>query len=419
MVLRTVVINDEGNKVAAKSVAYSLKQLGVTHPGILGDVKKISINGLVPQDDLLQICNAWASAIAENPSTVPDVVVDTTRAGFPSETVSAVTAALGIPTVSAQFGLEGDIISWQELDPDQAGYLVQIMPPTDLIPEAARQIAYQMNITNAGVIFDEGYTMDHKYKSLFLNVQTRHILIGMKETVAETRLLLKQFRELDIVNYFILGNERTVKSVLDIGQSLNYTGRRYGWYVLTEDDFEPHCECKNLSLILFKPIIPSISQQRIANLTNRGLLTKPVVTSAFYYDITRLAVMAMSASISAGKWPIKPANILCDDYDGSNRPRRNFNFFNELVQVSNRPDFQPTLGGISWGLRNGHHRAKFDMTAKMVTIVNGNQISSEDLGTWPAERDAFIAVSSVVFFFFFSCFPTFFIGFSFSSCRPR
>lgn len=89
--------------------------------------------------------------------TPPHMIFDTTNTGVASETVKSVASALGIPTVSASFGQEGDLRQWRELNPNQKKYLLQVMPPTDIIPEIIRGIVIHMNITNAAILYDESF----------------------------------------------------------------------------------------------------------------------------------------------------------------------------------------------------------------------------------------------------------------------
>lgn len=89
----------------------------------------------------------------------PHIVFDTTISGVASETVKSLTSALGLPTVSASFGQEGDIRQWRDLNEQKRNYLLQVMPPTDLIPEVIRSIVEFMNITNAAILYDESFGM--------------------------------------------------------------------------------------------------------------------------------------------------------------------------------------------------------------------------------------------------------------------
>lgn len=87
----------------------------------------------------------------------PHIVLDTTISGVASETVKSLTAALGLPTVSASFGQEGDLRKWRDITEQKKKYLIQVMPPADIIPEVVRSIVEYMNITNAAILYDESF----------------------------------------------------------------------------------------------------------------------------------------------------------------------------------------------------------------------------------------------------------------------
>jgi glutamate receptor, ionotropic, invertebrate len=148
-----------------------------------------------------------------NANQPPHVILDTTITGVASETVKSVSAALGIPTVSASFGQEGDLRQWRDLNEKKKNYLLQVMPPADIGPEVIRSIIIFMNITNAAILYDDLFVMDHKYKALLQNIPTRHVIttIGADSERAEQ---IEKLRNLDINNFFILGSLQSIKAVL-------------------------------------------------------------------------------------------------------------------------------------------------------------------------------------------------------------
>lgn len=75
--------------------------------------------------------------------------------------------------------------------------------------------------------------MDHKYKSLLQNIPTRHI-IAQIEDVSTIQPQLTRFRDLDIVNYFVLGKLSTVKTLLDSANANKFFGRKFAWHIITQ-----------------------------------------------------------------------------------------------------------------------------------------------------------------------------------------
>lgn len=87
------------------------------------------------------------------------------------------------------------------------------MPPVDIIPEVVRAIILYMNITNAAILYDSTFVMDHKYKALLQNIPTRHVITAIGKT-NELSDQLDKLRNLDINNFFILGSLNSIKAVL-------------------------------------------------------------------------------------------------------------------------------------------------------------------------------------------------------------
>lgn len=124
--LQLVIINGVKNEAANASVIAALKVLREKYPGHLGNVWSAQINESDSSESLDTICDLWDSAVSKGGSTVPDLVLDVTRAGPGSEVSNSFTAAMGIPTLSAQYGQEGDIRNWRDLNLDQKNYLIQV-----------------------------------------------------------------------------------------------------------------------------------------------------------------------------------------------------------------------------------------------------------------------------------------------------
>lgn len=197
------------------------------------------------------------------------------------------------------------------------------MPPADLVPEIVRQLcltamnsrsATNKSIDNAMILFNDDFVMDHKYKSLLLNVPTRHVMVDIESDEERAREQIIRLRDLDIVHFFILGNQETICKAMRIAESQNYTGRFYSWYMITLDEFTPKCEGVNIKVMFIKPVF--LNKPQLNELTSKGLLAKPLISSAFYYDLTRIAVMGMKNAIDAGEWPEARKQITCDEFDG-------------------------------------------------------------------------------------------------------
>lgn len=112
--------------MANASVTAALKTLREKYPGHLGKVWSVQLNETDSGEIVETVCDAWGTAVRGGGNAVPDLVLDVTMAGMSAEISSSITAALGLPTLSAQYGQEDDIQYWRNLDVDQKGYLIQV-----------------------------------------------------------------------------------------------------------------------------------------------------------------------------------------------------------------------------------------------------------------------------------------------------
>jgi ionotropic glutamate receptor len=239
------------NKIAKETISVALSQpmSGVT----IANQETLESDTADVMVAIEQLCSKLTSMIdANNP---PDIILDSTRAGVMSDVVKTMSWTLGLPTLSTSYGEEGDIREWRDLTPAQKNYLVQIRPPGDVITDVIREVISRMNITNAAILYDNSFgkiifqqmcyyievnrinfaaVMDYKYKSLLLNVPTRHIIHMIKDNDAELRQQLLKISEVDLNNFFILGSKDTVMRVMSAGNNLKLFGSKYAWFGLTK-----------------------------------------------------------------------------------------------------------------------------------------------------------------------------------------
>jgi len=132
---RLVIINSVKNALINASVTAALKTLREKYPGHLGTIWFVPINESDFSESLEVLCNAWNSAISNGAAKSPDLILDVTITGISS----SFTVAMGVPTLSAVYGQEGDIRDWRNLDIDQRNYLIQV-------PQS-RRITRSLNLT--------------------------------------------------------------------------------------------------------------------------------------------------------------------------------------------------------------------------------------------------------------------------------
>nr|CAD7434562.1 unnamed protein product [Timema monikensis] len=101
-------VNDIENEVANNAFDVALKYLQRnTDLDIQPDVTRVMGNSTDAREFLDQLCKVYNDSLEEKKA--PHVVIDTTIAGVPSEVVKAFTSALGLPTLSASHGQDGDL----------------------------------------------------------------------------------------------------------------------------------------------------------------------------------------------------------------------------------------------------------------------------------------------------------------------
>lgn len=134
--------------------------------------------------------------------------------------------------------------------------------------------------------------MDHKYKSLLQNVATRHVIAPVDDI--DIKQQLSKLRQLDIVNFFVLGTLNTIKSVLDSANAIQFFGRKFAWHVITQDRGELKCNCKNATVMFVRPLVDPANQDRLGLIkTSYQLTAEPEITAAFYFDITLYTALAV------------------------------------------------------------------------------------------------------------------------------
>ncbi|CAK1555436.1 unnamed protein product [Leptosia nina] len=382
--INILLINEENNALAEKAFEIA-KEYVRRNPSLGLAVDPIIVvgNRTDAKAFLENVCRKYNDMVTGK--RPPHVVLDFTITGVGSETIKSFTAALALPTVSGSFGQDGDLRQWRGLDANQTQYLLQVMPPADLLPESIRAIVTKQGITNAAIIFDEFFVMDHKYKSLLQNIPTRHVITPVKSfSKDEIKTQLRSLRELDIVNFFVVGSLRTIKNVLDAANENQYFGRKTAWFALTLDKGDVSCGCKDATIVYMKPTPDAKSRDRLGKIkTTYSMNGEPEISSAFYFDLSLRTFLAIKSLLDSGKWPNDMKYMSCDDYDGKNTPARTMDLKTAFQDVKETPTYAPFFIPDD-GSMNGRSYMEFTTDLTAVTIKDGASIGSKSLGSWKA-----------------------------------
>ncbi|CAH1134853.1 unnamed protein product [Ceutorhynchus assimilis] len=364
-----------------------------TKLGLSVDMKRIVGNKTDSQNILDALCAAYQEMLDDN--NPPHLVFDTTRGGLASETVKSFTAALGLATVTASYGQQGDLRQWRNLQPNEEEYLVQVSPPGDIIPEMVRTLVLNQNITNAAILFDDSFVMDHKYKALLQNVATRHLIDEINVDPIKIPDQLEDLVKLDLKNFFVLGSLEIIKIVLEAAEKKNLFNRMYAWHVLTKDPGDLKASVKNATILFAKPIINTQYQDRLRNIGTTFQLSSvtPEIEAAFYFDLALKSFLAVKEMIVDGSWKRNNVTnfVTCDDYEPKYSPKRfNLNLRSYLQKESSEP---PSYGQFNIA-SNGLSFMEFPMALAAVYIRSSASDKSIQLGVWQAGFDNNLTLNS-------------------------
>ncbi|XP_066145499.1 ionotropic receptor 25a-like [Euwallacea fornicatus] len=382
-----VFVNEEGNVVADKAINVVMNYIKkTTKLGLSVDLKRVVGNRTDSQNILDSLCATYQQMLDSN--APPHLVLDATRTGSASETVKSFTLALGLPTVSASYGQQGDLKQWRNLQPNEEEYLVQISPPGDIIPEIIRTLVLNQNITNAAILYDNAFVMDHKYKALLQNVATRHLIDEINPDTSKIPEQLDSLVKLDMKNFFVLGDLDTIQIVLESAELRKLFNRMYAWHVLTKDAGDIKASVPNATVLFAKPLMNTRYQDRLRNIGNTYQLSNvlPEIDGSFYFDLALTAFLAIKEMLLDGSWKRNNVTnfVTCDDYEPKNSPKRfNLNLRSYLQKESPEP---PTYGPFSI-TKNGLSYMEFSMFLTAVYVRSSASDKSLSFGVWHAGFD--------------------------------
>ncbi|XP_045465675.1 ionotropic receptor 25a-like [Harmonia axyridis] len=382
-------VNEKDNTIAEKGVEVALAYIKDNPKlGVEVDLTTILSNRTDAVELLDPLCKTYDDMVKA--SKPPHLVFDTTVTGLSSETVKSVTAALGLPTITASYGQDGDLVKWRKIDDDEKKYFIQINPPTDIIPQIIREIVERQNITNAAIMYDNNFVMGHKYKTLLQNIATRNIITAIDKNKLETQI--QKLSKMEILNFFILGSLVTIKDVLTLASRNSLLVKTFAWHAITVDEGDITCDCSEGRVLFIKPVIDPMFEERIKQIKKTYQFDNaPLITTIFYFDLALQSFLTIKTMLQKGQWPESMNEYLtCDGFNGTNNPKRTD--LDLLTAFRKENTESPTYGPFAV-ISNGKSSIQFLMEIFLTSFSRNMVESSVSIGTWDASFGSNLTLS--------------------------
>ncbi|CAG0883411.1 unnamed protein product [Cyprideis torosa] len=295
---------------------------------------------------------------------------------------------------------------WQNLSSDEEKYLIQVMPPGDIMTEVIRVLVERQNITSAAILYDEtfgqeGYSsilyishpppteMDHRYTSLLLNLPCRHNIIRvMSNDTAGIRQTLTNIKKNAVSTFFIVGTTDTIVTVMSEAQAsgLGLFGREYAWYGLSKKGtLECTTTCSTIQNMTIIHMTPTpLTTALLAESNNKqnlyGVTQYPPVDTAFYIDVIWKALLAAQALFAAGGYSAAWAITTCAAFEEANPPLPRTGM--DLRAAFEAATITPTYGPLSLSGGNGNSYMEFNLDMTKLSIIKGKITESKRIGNY-------------------------------------
>ncbi|CAG7722783.1 unnamed protein product [Allacma fusca] len=310
------------SEVLAQETSYNIGRLRFVH-----------MKGQEPIKLITLLCK-------EMDSYTPDLVVDLTKFGIPSESVKVVTRSMQVPTVSASVGQPGDIREWRNLKDSEVKYLIQVSPPTDNAIQVVRSLAIHQKFQNLVIMFDDGYEMFHHHRGLLKDTSTRHIMIEIPKIKADLKHQLVRLKKAGYKNFFVATMElKTIEFVLECAQEVSARWKaghffhpQYTWY--------------------------SMAMTFNRRKDSRIVKTVGTINEVFHIDLVIKAILAVGLMKTERTWPIHKGAIQCSTYKYNSYPELEL----DLVEAFKAVGKGQTLGQDFVLTTNGWNHVDMTMT---------------------------------------------------------
>lgn len=235
--------------------------------------------------------------------------------------------------------------------------------------------------SDIAILVDETFPFNYMYRNMFLNVRARNIIMKIKPVIQDLKDQIEQLSILDINNIFVVGDQEIVTFVVNTAQFLSSLKESTAWFAIMLDDYQPKCyQCTNFSIL---SINPEISPQILRS----NLISKPYMMTAFYFEVTKLAIVAMKEALVSDLWDPTFIQISCDsnyseEVESSNS-HQTFDFLKLLQNALKMDKMNSMFADYVWDNVEGSY-PEIHMNMNLVDLTNSKIISKTDAGSWIA-----------------------------------
>ncbi|KAJ8664779.1 hypothetical protein QAD02_006441 [Eretmocerus hayati] len=378
------VVTDAGDNVANHSIATSFEHLKSDTTARVGQVYYAQINATNPKKSLENICSVWGSAVKNGtggPGS-PDVILDATTHGPTSEIAEYFATQLRVPMVSAHYERSGHLLGVRDVPDDQKDNLVRLTNPAEVLPRIVMKHCENFKIESAAILYDSVLGA-----GVWRNDLPKWFrLIEATEPLDEKIKILQRHK---VLNIFIMGSEKTIDTVMSVATKLNLTSiAEHKWHAVTlADDYIPNCaDCDSATFMLFHPHAP-VNHPVVDELASKGDLRRPLIMSAFYYDMAKIVAQAMTIEVDLKMLPNTRYGH-CGSYNKSSmsdEPRLRRQIY------ESRNLYAPTYSTFVWG-DDQEGSVKFNVKGSLIQIRKSKIASKDTVETWIAGTNLPISI---------------------------
>ncbi|KAM7352961.1 ionotropic receptor 25a-like isoform 2-T2 [Cochliomyia hominivorax] len=380
--INVLFINEPDNHPASKAIEVVEKYIKTNSKyGLRLNIYKIELNKSNAESCMDSICKKYDQSI-ENKQP-PHIVLDTTKSGLTSQTVKLFTRSLGLPTFSVAYEQHADHLKyWNKFKKNEKSYLLQIIPPTDVIPILVKEFIRENYLFDVAILYDETFFINQKQKFLLRHIETRHVVSAIADERKSRIDQIERLIKLNINHFFILGTLKSISQVLESVKP-KYFDHNFVWYAVSHQEGTLNVKPNNASIIFVQPVISPEHRERFNMLRYEYNLNDQIqIMAFFYFDLALTSILTIRNIMRSGNWSADMEYIKCADYENNNIPLRYihlYDYFKEVTEPTTYGDFQyHSFRSHIYNFRNYY---TMQININLLQIEEGNVINSKPIRT--------------------------------------